>query len=173
MMPLSDRTSVGADESLGDAFEWVAGHESRVDDTVGTVGVIDIGDIDRWLKAHWSTGLTSTGRPGSCSRRAPTSNRCAAAEVSAPRRSMRSMTAPRSCSTMPRRRSSHTTGAALITGGPGTGKTAVLRERFARLIEAGAEPERTALVLGSRRAATPLARRCWTGSRRRSLVCRS
>ena len=40
MMPLSDRTSVGADESLGDAFEWVAGHESRVDDTVGTVGVI-------------------------------------------------------------------------------------------------------------------------------------
>ena len=62
MMPLSDRTSVGADESLGDAFEWVAGHESRVDDTVGTVGVIDIGDIDRWLKAHWSTG-TYIDRP--------------------------------------------------------------------------------------------------------------
>jgi hypothetical protein len=56
MMPLSDRSSVGADESLSDAFEWVAGNESRVDDTVGTVGVIDIGDIDRWLKAHWSTG---------------------------------------------------------------------------------------------------------------------
>ncbi len=62
MMPLSDRTSVGADESLGDAFEWVAGHESRVDDPVGTVGVIDIGDIDRWLKAHWSTG-TYVDRP--------------------------------------------------------------------------------------------------------------
>ncbi len=46
----------------------------------------------------------------------------------------------------------HVAGPALVTGGPGTGKTAVLRERFARLIEAGAEPERTALVLGSRRA---------------------
>ena len=39
-----------------------------------------------------------------------------------------------------------------MTGGPGTGKTAVLRERFARLIEGGADPERVALVVGSRRA---------------------
>src|SRR5205085_1379006 len=31
----------------------------------------------------------------------------------------------------------------------GTGKTAVLRERFARLIEEGADPERVALVVGS------------------------
>ena len=43
-------------------------------------------------------------------------------------------------------------GALLVTGGPGTGKTAVLRERFARLIEGGAEPERVVLVLGSRGA---------------------
>ncbi len=56
MMPLSDRSSVGADETLSDALEWVAGNESRVDDATGTVGVLDVGDIDRWLKAHWSTG---------------------------------------------------------------------------------------------------------------------
>ena len=40
----------------------------------------------------------------------------------------------------------------LVSGGAGTGKTAVLRERFARLIEDGAQPERVALVVGSRRA---------------------
>ena len=46
----------------------------------------------------------------------------------------------------------HADGALLVTGGPGTGKTAVLRERFARLIEGGADPERVALVVGSARA---------------------
>src|SRR4029450_8336301 len=46
----------------------------------------------------------------------------------------------------------HQGGALLVVGGAGTGKTAVLRERFARLIEDGAEPERGALVVGSRRA---------------------
>src|SRR3954462_6543204 len=56
MAPLSERSSVGADETLSDALEWVAGHESRVDAVTGTVGVIDVGDIDRWMKAHWSTG---------------------------------------------------------------------------------------------------------------------
>ena len=62
MMPLSDKSSVGADESLSDALEWVAGHESLVDDATGAIGVIDVGDIDRWLKAHWSTG-TFVDRP--------------------------------------------------------------------------------------------------------------
>jgi hypothetical protein len=62
MMSLSDRSTVGADESLSDAFEWVAGNEARVDDTAGTVGVIDVGDIDRWLQAHWSKG-TFVDRP--------------------------------------------------------------------------------------------------------------
>ncbi len=54
----------------------------------------------------------------------------------------------------PRQRSvlEHTTGPLLVTGGFGTGKTAVLRERFARLIETGADPERVALVVGSGRA---------------------
>jgi hypothetical protein len=62
MMPLSEKSSVGADESLSDALEWVAGHESLVDDATGAVGVLDVGDIDRWLKAHWSTG-TFVDRP--------------------------------------------------------------------------------------------------------------
>src|SRR5437762_8558629 len=46
----------------------------------------------------------------------------------------------------------HAGGALLVTGGPGSGKTAVLSERFAQLIEGGADPERVALVVGSRRA---------------------
>jgi len=46
----------------------------------------------------------------------------------------------------------HATGPLLVTGGFGTGKTAALRERFARLIETGADPERVALVVASGRA---------------------
>jgi len=46
----------------------------------------------------------------------------------------------------------HRAGAVLVTGGPGTGKTAVLRERFAQLLESGADAERVAFVVGSRRA---------------------
>ncbi len=43
----------------------------------------------------------------------------------------------------------HRVGALLVTGGAGTGKSWVLRERFARLIEGGADPERVVLVVGS------------------------
>ena len=46
----------------------------------------------------------------------------------------------------------HDRGPLLVTGGAGTGKTVILRERFARLIEEGADPERVALLVGSRRA---------------------
>ena len=46
----------------------------------------------------------------------------------------------------------HGDGAMLVSGGSGTGKSAVLRERYARLVEGGADPERVALVVGSRRA---------------------
>jgi superfamily I DNA/RNA helicase/CRISPR/Cas system-associated exonuclease Cas4 (RecB family) len=46
----------------------------------------------------------------------------------------------------------HVSGTLVVDGGFGTGKTEVLRERFARLIEGGADAERVALVVGSRRA---------------------
>ena len=46
----------------------------------------------------------------------------------------------------------HGRGPLLVAGAAGTGKTSVLLERFARLIEGGADPERVALVVGSRRA---------------------
>jgi superfamily I DNA/RNA helicase/RecB family exonuclease len=45
----------------------------------------------------------------------------------------------------------HEDGPLLVLGGAGTGKTAVLRERFARLVEAGEDPERIALVVRSKR----------------------
>ena len=41
----------------------------------------------------------------------------------------------------------HGRGPLLVTGAPGTGKTCVLRERFARLIEEGVDPERVVLVV--------------------------
>lgn len=43
----------------------------------------------------------------------------------------------------------HGSGTLLVSGPAGTGKTAVLRERFARLIEQGSDPDRVALVVGS------------------------
>ena len=46
----------------------------------------------------------------------------------------------------------HGDGTLLVTGAAGTGKTAVLMERFARLLQGGADPERLALVVGSKRA---------------------
>jgi superfamily I DNA/RNA helicase/RecB family exonuclease len=46
----------------------------------------------------------------------------------------------------------HDRGAMLVTGAPGTGKTVLLRERFARLIEGGADPERVVLVVRTKRA---------------------
>jgi superfamily I DNA/RNA helicase/RecB family exonuclease len=47
----------------------------------------------------------------------------------------------------------HDRGLLLVLGGPGTGKTAVLRERVARLLEAGTDPARVVLFVLSRRAA--------------------
>jgi superfamily I DNA/RNA helicase/RecB family exonuclease len=43
-------------------------------------------------------------------------------------------------------------GALLVTGGPGTGKSAVVRERFACLVDRGADPERVALVVRTKAA---------------------
>src|SRR5919109_3066886 len=47
---------------------------------------------------------------------------------------------------------SHERGPLLVTGGPGTGKSSLLRERFARLIESGSDPERVGLVVRSKEA---------------------
>ena len=47
----------------------------------------------------------------------------------------------------------HGGGALLVTGPPGTGKTRALVERFARLVEGGADPERVVLLVLNRRAA--------------------
>jgi superfamily I DNA/RNA helicase/RecB family exonuclease len=47
----------------------------------------------------------------------------------------------------------HRDGPLLVLGRPGTGKTSVLRERLARSVESGADPERVALVVGSARTA--------------------
>lgn len=46
----------------------------------------------------------------------------------------------------------HGSGTLVVRGGFGTGKTAALRERFVRLLERGADPERVALVVASRSA---------------------
>ncbi len=46
----------------------------------------------------------------------------------------------------------HDAGPLLVRGGAGTGKTAILRERFHQLLTDGANPDRVALVVGSRRA---------------------
>src|SRR6266536_2704682 len=46
----------------------------------------------------------------------------------------------------------HRRGPLLLTGGPGTGKTAVLHERFARLIEEGGDPERVAMVVRTKQS---------------------
>ena len=48
----------------------------------------------------------------------------------------------------------HGHGSLLVTGPAGTGKTAVLTERFARLLEDGADPERVALVVRTKEART-------------------
>ncbi|HEX2090682.1 MAG TPA: ATP-dependent DNA helicase [Actinomycetota bacterium] len=46
----------------------------------------------------------------------------------------------------------HERGSLLVTGRAGTGKSVVLRERFARLIQEGADPERVALVVRTKEA---------------------
>jgi superfamily I DNA/RNA helicase len=72
--------------------------------------------------------------------------------VSAAAGSIRSVTPPFSPDARQDAVLSHGTGALLVTGGAGTGKSAALRERFGQLVERGADPERVALVVGSRRA---------------------
>jgi superfamily I DNA/RNA helicase/RecB family exonuclease len=70
---------------------------------------------------------------------------------------------PRSFDPLQQRVLEHARGPLLVLGGAGTGKTAALLERFARLIEGGADPERVALIVRSRAAKT---------SARRALLAR-
>ena len=53
----------------------------------------------------------------------------------------------------------HAGGPLLVTGPAGTGKSTALEARFIRLLEGGADPERTVLVLGSARARDTARRR--------------
>lgn len=50
----------------------------------------------------------------------------------------------------------HRSGPMVVTGAAGTGKTAILVERLAALIEAGADPERTVLIVRTGRASRSL-----------------
>src|SRR5207247_9719742 len=61
--------------------------------------------------------------------------------------------APQALDAVQGRAVAHADGPVLVTGGPGTGKTTMLLERFVRLVESGADPERVALVVLTRRAA--------------------
>lgn len=57
MVPLDQSTIVEADEPLDDVVEWIGGGQALVVDSTGrTVGLLDVRDIDRWLRDHWSTG---------------------------------------------------------------------------------------------------------------------
>jgi superfamily I DNA/RNA helicase/RecB family exonuclease len=62
----------------------------------------------------------------------------------------------------------HQRGHLLVTGAPGTGKSDILLERFARLIEGGADPERVGLVVRTK-AARRTARRALLDRLSRSL----
>ncbi len=91
--------------------------------------------------------------PGAGARDPAPARPLVAAGVSAPRGSIRVMAAPSlRFDDAQETVLAHRDGPMLATGAAGTGKTAILQERFARLIEDGAEPERVALVLGTRRA---------------------
>jgi hypothetical protein len=57
MVPFHDPPLIDADEPLDDVVEWVGDRDGLVVDRAGRpIGMIAVEDVDRWLKAHWSTG---------------------------------------------------------------------------------------------------------------------
>jgi hypothetical protein len=57
MIAIEDTTTIEADEPLDDVVEWIGGREALVVDAAGrTVGLMDVRDVDGWLRTHWSTG---------------------------------------------------------------------------------------------------------------------
>jgi hypothetical protein len=56
MVELSDPPLVEADEPLDDVVEWIGERDALVVDTGRPIGMIAVEDVDRWLKARWSTG---------------------------------------------------------------------------------------------------------------------
>ena len=59
--------------------------------------------------------------------------------------------APLALDALQRRAVEHDDGPLLVVGAAGTGKSAVLLERFVRLVDAGADPDRMVLVVRTRR----------------------
>jgi hypothetical protein len=57
MVELSDPPLVEADEPLDDVVEWIGERDALVVDAGRhPIGMIAVEDVDRWLKARWSTG---------------------------------------------------------------------------------------------------------------------
>ena len=57
MVRFEDPPIIDDTEPLDDVVEWIGTRDGLVTDITGhTVGMISVQDVDRWLKAHWSTG---------------------------------------------------------------------------------------------------------------------
>ncbi len=186
-----DQTPVLApDETLDDALEWLGGREGLVLRDGVLVGALGPDDVERWygrvVEGRATTPRSpcraprhprASWRPApyrrTACRRAPTCPDGVGPSVSLRGGSIRVVTAPLS----PDERQSlvleHASGTLLVTGAAGTGKSSVLRERFARLVEDGADPDRVALVVGSSSAREAARSRCCSACRPRSQGCTS
>jgi Zn-dependent protease len=57
MVRFDDPPVIDDTEPLDDVVDWIGVKDGLVTDITGhTVGMISVQDIDRWLRAHWSTG---------------------------------------------------------------------------------------------------------------------
>ena len=133
------------DLPLDRALEWISGRgQALVLDDGQVVGRLTTRDLDRWYRRQ-VLGEAVPDEAGPI-RPDPTSG------VSATGGSIRSVSPPFMPDPDQQAVLEHRSGPLLVTGTAGTGKSWVLRERFAQLVESGADPERIALVVESRRA---------------------